>query len=116
MARVKRGKIAKKRKKNILKKTKGFKWGRKSQIKKAKEALIHSLAHSYIDRKKKKRNFRRLWQVQIGAAAKKYGLSYNKFIHLLKEKKIELDRKVLSSLAKEHPEIFKKLIEKIKEK
>lgn len=114
MARVKRGKIAKKRKKKILKQVKGFKWGRKSQIKRAKEALTKALLHSYIDRKRKKREFRKLWQVKIGAAVKKYGLSYSKFIHLLKKKNIELDRKVLADLAENHPDIFEKITEEAK--
>lgn len=114
MARVKRGKIAKKRKKKILKQVKGFKWGRKSQIKKAKEALMHALIHSYVDRKRKKRVFRRLWQTKIGAAVKKYGLSYNKFIHQLKEKNIDLDRKILAELAENYPDIFEKIVEEVK--
>lgn len=114
MARVKRGKIAKKRKKKILKQVKGFKWGRKSQIKKAKEALMHALVHSYVDRKKKKRVFRRLWQTKINAALRKSGLSYSKFIHLLKKKNIEIDRKILAELAENHPDIFEKIIDEAK--
>ncbi len=115
MARVKRGKTARKRRKKVLKQAKGFRWARKSKYKAAKEALQHAWTHAYRDRKNKKRNKRRLWQTQINAAARKEGISYNKLIHNLKEKKIELNRKVLSQIAKEHPQIFKKIAEKAKE-
>jgi large subunit ribosomal protein L20 len=114
MVRVKRGKIAHKRRKNVLKHTKGFRWGRKSKYKAAKEALLHARTYAYRDRKVKKRNFRRLWQTQIGAACKPLKISYSKFIAGLKKNKIEIDRKILSELAKKHPEIFKKIAEKVK--
>lgn len=114
MVRVKRGKIARKRRKRLLKHVKGFKWARKSKYRLAKEALFHALAHAYRSRKEKKRNFRKLWQAQINAACRESKLSYSKFIHFLKEKKIELDRKILAQLGRERPEIFKKIIERIK--
>jgi len=115
MVRVKRGKTAHKRRKKVLKQTKGFKWGRKSKYKAAKEALLHAQSYAFRDRRVKKREFRRLWQIQINAACKKQGLSYSKFIHGLKENKIEIDRKILSELAKNHPEIFKKITKIVKE-
>ena len=115
MVRVKRGKTSHKRRKKVLKETKGFRWGRKSKYKLAKNALQHALLHSYRDRKRKKREFRRLWQVQINAACRKFGFAYNKFIHGLKEKNIQLDRKVLAQLAKDHLQIFEKVVEKLKE-
>ncbi|MEA3293143.1 MAG: 50S ribosomal protein L20 [Patescibacteria group bacterium] len=115
MTRVKRGTIAHKRRKNILKHTKGFRWGRKSKYKAAKEALFHAWTHAYRDRRRKKRDFRQLWQVKINAACRELGLTYSKFINLLKKNKIELDRKILADLAENKPEIFKKIIEKIKE-
>ncbi|TSC90890.1 MAG: large subunit ribosomal protein L20 [Parcubacteria group bacterium Licking1014_17] len=111
MPRVKRGKTANKRRKNLLKHTKGFKWTRKSKYRQAKEALLHAWSFQFKDRRVKKRNFRRLWQIQIGAAAKEHGISYSKFINGLKKAKIEIDRKILSLLAQKHPEIFKKIIE-----
>ena len=114
MVRVKRGKTAHKRRKHLLKYTKGFRWGRKSKYKAAKDALAHAWTYAYRDRKTKKRDFRQLWQVQINATCRKFGLSYSKFINKLKQKNIELDRKVLAELAKNHPEIFEKIIEKIK--
>ena len=116
MVRVKRGKTAHKRRKRLLKHAKGFKWGRKTKYRQAKEALYHAWAYAYRDRKVKKREFRKLWQIQISAACRNLGLSYNKFIHQLKEKEIGLDRKILAQLAKEKPEIFKKIVEKTKSK
>ena len=115
MVRVKRGKTAHKRRKNLLKHVKGFRWGRKSKYRLAKEALIHALSYAYRDRKRKKREFRRLWQTQINAACRELGISYSRFLNALKKKKIELNRKILAQLAKEHPEIFKKIVEKTKE-
>jgi len=114
MVRVKRGKTAHKRRKKILKHTKGFRWGRKSKYKLAKQALQKAWTYAYRDRKVKKREFRKLWQTQISAACKELGLSYNKFIHQLKEKNIELDRKILAQLAKEKPEVFEKIVEEVK--
>ena len=115
MVRVKRGKTAHKRKKHLLKYAKGFRWGRKSKYRLAKEALMKAWSYSYRDRKTKKREARRLWQIQISAGCKTLGLSYSKFINLLKKNKIELDRKILSQLAREKPEIFKKIVSKVKE-
>ena len=116
MVRVKRSTTTHKKRKRILKQTKGFMWGRKSKYRLAKDALFHAWTHAYHDRKKKKRNFRSLWQIQIGAACKKQGVSYSKFINILKKSKIEINRKMLSELAKEQPDIFKKIVEKAKEK
>ena len=114
MVRVKRGTITHKRRERLLKHTKGFRWGRKSKYRLAKEALLHAWTHAYFDRRKKKGYFRALWQIQINAACRQRGLSYSKFIHGLKQKKIELDRKILAQLAQNQPEIFKKILEKIK--
>jgi len=114
MVRVKRGKVAHKRRKHLLKYAKGFRWGRKSKYRAAKEALYHAWKYAYRDRKVKKREFRKLWQVQISAACKKQGLSYSKFIHGLKEKKVELDRKILAKISQNYPEIFEKIIETVK--
>jgi large subunit ribosomal protein L20 len=111
MTRIKRGTTANKRRKNVLKHTKGFMWGRKSKYKQAKEALLHAWTYAYRDRKVKKRTFRRLQQTKINAAVRKQGIPYNKLIHLLKEKKIELDRKTLSDLVENNPEIFDKVVE-----
>ncbi len=115
MVRVKRGKAAHKRRKHLLEYTKGFRWGRKSKYRLAKEALLHAWKYAYRDRKAKKREFRKLWQIQINAASRQQGLSYSRFIRQLKEKKIELNRKILADIAQNHPQIFEKIIEKVKE-
>ena len=114
MARVKRGTTANKRRKNVLKHTKGFRWGRKSKYKLAKQALQKAWVYAYRDRKVKKRVSRQLWQTQIGMACKKQGISYSKFIAKLKTNKIELDRKILAQLVREHPDIFKQIVEQVK--
>lgn len=113
MVRVKRGKIAHRRRKRLLKLVKGYRWGRKSKYRLAKDALTHALVHAYRARKEKKRVFRRLWQVQISAGLKKFGISYSKFLHSLKEKKIEINRKILAELAKNHPEVFEEIVKKV---
>lgn len=114
MARVKRGTQHTKRRKNLLSKTKGMKWGRKSKIRLARPAMLKAGVYAYRDRRNKKRAFRRLWQVRINAAVRPLGLSYSKFIGALKKANIALDRKVLAGLAKDHPAVFEKVVEKIK--
>ncbi len=114
MTRVKRGVIAHKKRERLLKYTKGFRWGRKSKERAAKEALLHAWTHAFRGRKEKKRNFRQLWQVQINAAVRPYGLIYSRFISGLKKQNILLDRKILADLAKNEPEVFSKIVEKAK--
>ena len=114
MTRVKGGTVTKKRKKRVLKQTKGYNWGRNSVFRLAKDALRHAFRHAFQDRRKKKRVFRTVWQVQISAACKQYDLSYSKFIYGLKKSKIEINRKMLALLAQKHPEIFKTIVEKAK--
>ena len=109
MPRSKRGTIANKRRKNLLKRAKGFKWTRSTKYRQAKEALLHAGKHQFNDRRKKKGHARRLWQIQIGAATKQDGVSYSRFIAGLKKANIELDRKILSRLAQTEPELFKQL-------
>ena len=110
MSRVKRGVQQHARKKRLLKHTKGFMWTRKSKFRQAKEATLHAWSFQFADRKKKKRDFRRLWQVKINAASRENGLSYSKLINQLKKNNIELDRKILSDIAANHPEVFKQII------
>ena len=112
--RVKRGVAHVKRRKNILEDSKGYRWGRKSQIRKAKQAITRAGRHAYRGRKLKKRDYRGLWQTRIGAATKAEGLSYSKFIHQLKLANVELDRKVMSELAANHPEVFKAIFAQTK--
>jgi len=114
MTRVKRGKTSNKKREKLLKYTKGFKWGRKSKERAAKEALLHAWTHAFRGRKEKKREYRRLWQVQINAGARTNGLTYSRMISDLKKQNIILDRKILADLAQNEPEVFKKIIEKVK--
>ncbi len=114
MPRVKRGTIAHKRREKVLKLTKGFRWGRKSKERAAKEALLHALPRAFRGRKEKKRVFRRLWNVRVNAAVRVEGLSYSKFINALKRKNIRLDRKILADLAANEPQVFKKIVESVK--
>ena len=111
MTRVKRGKIAAKKREKLLRYVKGFRWGRKSKERAAKEALLHAWSHAFRGRKEKKRDFRRLWQVKFGAGARAEGLSYNKLIAGLKAKNIQLNRKILAELAQNEPQAFKKIVQ-----
>ncbi len=114
MPRVKRGTIHNKRRKKLLKDVKGYKWGRKNLVRLATTARTKAGAHAFVDRKKKKRNMRGLWQIKISAFVKENGLSYSKFIDLLKKNNIEVDRKVLADLAENNPEILQAILKEIK--
>lgn len=113
MSRVKRGVAASKRRKNILKMAKGFRWRRSTNFVAAKEAILKAGKYAYRDRRDKKRTFRRLWILRLNNAVHLFQLTYSKFIKMLKDKQIEIDRKVLSELAAENPAIFAKFIEKV---
>ncbi|MDD3608002.1 MAG: 50S ribosomal protein L20, partial [Candidatus Moranbacteria bacterium] len=91
MPRVKRGIIASKRKKRVIKAAKGYKWRRKNTFKAAKEAVIKAGKYAYRDRKAKKRVFRSLWITRLNIALRKHNLKYSSFIKLLNDKKIGLD-------------------------
>lgn len=112
MTRVKRGIISLKRRRNVLKQTKGFRWGRKSKERAAREALLHAGLHAFNDRRKKKRVFRKLWNIKINAASRAHSLAYNKLIALLKKAHIALDRKILAHIAEKHPAIFGAIVKK----
>ncbi|MDP3957248.1 MAG: 50S ribosomal protein L20 [bacterium] len=114
MTRIKRGVMTKKRHKNVLKAAKGFRWGRKNLFTKAKEAVIKAGKYARRDRRSKKRDFRRLWITRLNTALRLHGLMYREFIAIEKTKNIALDRKVLSQMAVENPEIFKTFVEKVK--
>lgn len=116
MSRIKRAITARKKRKKALEQTKGYMWGRKNKYRLAKDALRHAWVHAYVDRRKKKRNFRALWNIKINAAVRQHDLTYSKFINGLKKNRIELDRKILADLAQNNPEIFEKIIEKVKTK
>ncbi len=85
-------------------------WTRKTKYRQAKEGLLHAWSFQFADRKKKKRDFRRLWSIRINAAARENGLTYSKLINKLKKANVELDRKILSELAEKEPDIFKKIV------
>ena len=102
-------------KKKIFKAAKGYFGGRKNLWRIAKDAVEKGWEHAYRDRKKKKRNFRRLWITRINAAAREHDLSYSRFINGLKEAGVELDRKALADLAVRSPEAFAALVDRAKE-
>lgn len=110
MTRVKRGVIAHKKREKLLGYAKGFRWGRKSKERLAREALLHAWRYQFRDRKRKKREFRALWNVKINAGARAHGLSYSRFIAGLKAKRIGLDRKILADLAEHEPAVFEKVV------
>lgn len=113
MARVKRGKRHLKRRKNLLKLTKGYMWGRKSKIKLARVAALKAGVYAYRDRRKKKSEFRNLWNIRINAAAREHGMTYSRLIDALKKKGIRLDRKVLAQLALEYPKVFHAVLKRL---
>jgi large subunit ribosomal protein L20 len=114
MPRVKGATNALKRRRNILSRVKGFRFGRKNKEKLANEAIAHAGRNAFRDRRSKKRLFRRLWTTKINAVLKEKGLSYSKFIGSLKKKNIEIDRKVLAEIAEKEPEVFDKIVEEVK--
>ncbi len=113
MTRVKRGTISLKRRRNVLKQVKGYRFGRSTKERQAREAIAHAGTHAFAHRKDKKNDFRRLWQIKISAAVKPLGLSYSKFIDALKKKEIGLDRKVLADMAEKNPETFKDIVKQV---
>ena len=114
MPRVKRAVIHLKKRRKLYKKAKGYKWGRKNLIRRANDAVIKAGVNAYFDRKIKKRDTRALWQIKISAFAKEHGLSYSKFIHLIKTHNIELDRKILADLAVNNGPVLIKILEQVK--
>src|SRR5882757_5263317 len=114
MPRVKRGTKRNDRRKKILKRASGYFLTKSKLYQAAQEAVERGLKFAYIGRKQKKRQFRSLWIVRIGAAAKLNGISYSQLIHGLKKAGIELDRKILADIAVKDPAAFKSLAEQAK--
>ncbi len=114
MPRVKGGPRARRRHKKVLKLTKGQYGTRHSLYRRAHEAMLKSLTHAYRDRRRRKRDFRRLWIQRINAAAREHGLSYSRFMAGLKKAGVELDRKILADLAVNDSQVFKELAEAAK--
>ena len=109
--RIKKGVNAKKKHKKVLKLAKGY-YGAKSKLyRSANEAVMRALRSSYVGRKEKKRNFRRLWITRINAGARMNGLSYSKFMFGLKQAGVEIDRKILADLAMNDIKAFEDLVE-----
>ncbi len=111
MTRVKKGVNALKSRKNILRKTKGYRHGRSTKERQAQEAIFHAGASAFAHRKDKKSDARQLWNVKISYACKELGTSYSKLMGALKKKGILLDRKILATLVEKNPKIFKKIVD-----
>jgi large subunit ribosomal protein L20 len=113
--RVKRGTNRRDRRRKVLKLASGFRGTKSKLYRSAKESVDRALRYSYRDRRTRKRDFRRLWIVRIGAAAKLNGISYNRFMNGLKKSGVEMDRKILADLAVRDPETFARLAASAKE-
>ena len=115
MTRVKRSVHARKKRREVLERTKGFRGEANSSYRRAKEAMFKADAYAYRDRRNRKRDFRRLWITRINAAARAEGMSYGTFIHGMALAGIELDRKVLADIAVRDPETFRRFAEAARE-
>jgi large subunit ribosomal protein L20 len=113
--RVKRSTHARKKRREVLERTKGYRGEANHNYKRAKEALLKAETYAYRDRRNRKRDFRRLWITRINAAAKLNGMSYSQFMHGLKLAGVELDRKVLADIAVRDPETFRRFAETARE-
>jgi large subunit ribosomal protein L20 len=113
MTRIKRGVAAKKRRKNLLKRAKGFMNRRSTNFPLAREALLKADTYAYRDRRNRKRDMRALWLVRLGAALRDNGTTWSKFASKLKKDNIQLNRKTLSELAVQYPEVFDKLVKSL---
>jgi large subunit ribosomal protein L20 len=113
MTRVKKGVHALKRRRSVLKQTKGMRHGRSTKERQAKEALLHAGNYSFAHRKDKKSHNRKLWNIKINAGSRELGMSYSKFIDALKKKNILLDRKILADLAEHNPKTFEKIMDSV---
>jgi len=110
MTRVKRGNVSRKRHKKVLNLTKGFRGAASVLFRTANQQNMKALRYSYANRRKKKRDFRRLWITRVNAALRTYGYNYSEFLFLLKNSKVLLNRKVLAQLAICDPETFLKFV------
>lgn len=113
--RIKTGTTRRKRHKKILKLAKGYRMTRHRLYKVAHEAVLHAGEYAFAGRKQRKRQLRRLWIVRINAAVRKHGLNYSKFISLLKKKKIQLNRKILATLALKQPKKFDQIVKEVQQ-
>jgi large subunit ribosomal protein L20 len=111
MARVKRGNVARKRRKKVLKLAKGFRGSHSKLFRTANQQVMKALRYAYRDRRRRKRDFRRLWITRINAAARLHGMSYSRLIGQLKKADIEINRKMLAQMAVLDPAGFGKVVE-----
>ena len=111
MARVKRGNVARKRRKKVLKLAKGFRGSHSKLFRTANQQVMKALRYAYRDRRRRKRDFRRLWITRINAAARLHGMSYSRLIGQLKKADIEINRKMLAQMAILDPDGFSKVVE-----
>ena len=114
MARVKGGVTAAKRRRNIRKAVKGYRFDRGKKTRAAREAIYHAQTYAFAHRKDKKNDFRRLWIVRLNAALRESGITYRAFIRALKEKEVVLDRKIRATLTKDRPQAFARVFAYIK--
>ena len=114
MTRIKRGVAAHKRRKNLLKRAKGFDNRRSTNFVAAREALLHADKYAYRDRRNKKRDFRAVWLIRTNAALRENGTTWSQFAGKLKKEGIVINRKMLAELAVRHPEVFDKMVATIK--
>ena len=105
--------MAQKRRRNILSQVKGYRFDRSKKKRAAREAIFHAQTHAFDHRKDKKGDFRRLWITRINAALQNHDLKYSRFIKLLADKEVKLDRKVLATLAKDRPEAFDRVVAEV---
>lgn len=112
--RVSRGTVRRRHHKKIRKLAKGYRGMRSTTFKKANEAVMKAGEHAYVDRKKKKRDFRSLWITRISAAARAHDVSYSRLVKAMKDQKIEINRKVLSELAIHEPKVFEQVLKEAK--
>lgn len=106
--------MSNKRRRYILEQVKGYRFGRGTKKRQARDAIYHAQLHAFAHRKDKKNDFRRLWISRINAALQTHGLKYSKFINTLATKEIKVDRKILATLAKENPEAFDRFVANVK--
>lgn len=114
MTRVKRGNVARKRRQKVLKLAKGFRGSHSKLFRTANQRVMKALTNAYRDRRKRKRDFRRLWIARINAAVRPHDFSYSRFIGGLKKAEVQLNRKMLSQLAVLDPDAFKAVVDVLK--
>jgi large subunit ribosomal protein L20 len=110
MVRVKRGNVARKRRKKILNLAKGFRGALSKLYRPAHQAVLHALSYSFRDRRKKKRDFRQLWIARMNAALREQGISYSAFMGKANKQNVKINRKMYAMLAVESPEVFKQTV------